>query len=45
MSEATISNPLETSETYSYLSMPIISIWLADRGTGHVFGKYDRTGK
>jgi len=38
---ATLSSPVETHETYVYLNMPIVAIWLADRATGEVLAKFE----
>jgi hypothetical protein len=40
-SAATLSNPIEIHDTYSYLGLPIVAFWVADSITGHVFKRID----
>ena len=44
-SPATISTPVETRDGYTYLNMPLTSVWLASRVSGKIFGKFTPTAR
>jgi hypothetical protein len=42
-SSATLASPLDSRETYQYITLPLVTAWLANRASGQVFAKYDAT--
>ena len=40
-SSATLASPLDSHEAYQYITLPLVTAWLASRASGQIFAKYD----